>query len=92
MITKPIEIDLFKVFVDSGISDSKVFNDLIKMIELLIEKERGFADAEFYEILTKLTNNENNAGWDSKERHKARLDLIHSFMIEISDRSEEYLP
>ena len=92
MITKPIEIDLFKVFVDNGISDSKVFNDIVNMMEQLVERERGFADAEFYEVLTKLTNNESNAGWENKDRHDARLSIIHSSMVEISDRSEEYLP
>ena len=68
--------------------------ELYKEIKALIQEEiidaRGIERAKFYEILTKLSNSENNAGW--QERHNERICMINKAQSDIVDDYEQYLP
>lgn len=85
---------LFSIFVQSGCTDSKLFDAVYALLNELIvesqEKALGTTNAEFFEVLSKLRDGINNAGHE-----KRRLDdisLINDKMHEIAQKYEEYLP
>ena len=84
-----IKKELFNVFqVNKDKYD--LYEDTLKFIEKVVEDVKGNENAEFYEILLKLSNSINNAGWE--ERHSQQISLLHDVKSKIADKYENYLP
>ena len=73
----------------------KMINSIfINEIKALIQEEiidaRGIENAKFYDVLRKLSDSENNAGWE--DRHSERISTINKSMGDMVDDYNEYLP
>ena len=92
MIKTATGIKLFKLFTNAGVDNHKLFNDICDLVEKEKHLSQGHCDSEHYDVFVKLMGSENNAGWDDKERHSQRIDIIRKSMGTIADRSETFLP
>ena len=92
MIKAQIETKLFKLFVEHGVNNNLLYNDLIELISNENKIAIGHCDSETYDAMVKLINNENNAGWDSISRHSKRINIINNQIDIISERSPNLLP
>ena len=81
---------LFDVFINHNDSKFDLYNEIKTILEEEIINARGIENAKAYNVLTKLSNSENNAGW--KDRHSDRIAAIDKAMSDIADDYEKYLP
>ena len=80
----------FEVFVKHCNSKFDLYEEIKAIIEEEIIDARGIENAKAYDILTKLSNSENNSGWE--ERHGERIATINKAQSDIVDDYEQYLP
>ncbi len=71
-------------------SEYEKFESMKLVIESAVNDAKGEESAESYEILRKLSNSINNAGWE--ERHSEIISMIENQMVRISTMYEDYLP
>ena len=81
---------LFALFVDNSCKDMNLYNSVIELIQESIIDARGVESCKHYELLTKLMNNENNAGWE--DRHSDRIEILRIATGNLIDDYEKYLP
>ena len=67
-----------------------VLKEITKYAAQLQFEAAGEEAASAYDVLRKLSDSENNAGWES--RHTGRTDELRTAMRVISDKYEEFLP
>ena len=81
--------ELFEIFMKK-----KNDLDLCEQIELLLQRRIqsaiGKENANFYDVLRRLSNSINNTGWE--DRHSAQIATINASMSEISAKHESFLP
>lgn len=87
---KDINKTLFTLFTKHKCDNYDMYNELLSIIESHTKDVIGEVDCEFYQVLCKLHNSENNAGWES--RHSDRIQFLWDMMRVIEGRSEDYLP
>jgi len=81
---------LFALFVDNGCKDMNLYNSVMELIHESVIDARGAEASKHYELLTKLMNNENNAGWE--DRHGDRIEILRVATSNLIEDYEEYLP
>ena len=83
MIDTINEIKLFKLFVENGVSNHKLLNEVVEMIKECERLATGHSDSEHYDTMVKLMNLENNSGWDGKDKHanKKQIVRVNDFII-----------
>ncbi len=80
----------FEVFTKHSNDKFELYNEIKEIIEKEIIDARGVENAKAYNVLTKLSNSENNTGW--QDRHGDRIKIINKAQSDIVDDYEEYLP
>jgi hypothetical protein len=84
-----IKKELFNVF-QTNKDKYDLYEETLKFIEKVVEDVKGNENTEFYEIIVKLSNSINNAGWE--ERHSQQIDLLRDTQRKIASKYENYLP
>lgn len=90
-ITYETKSKILELIVNSKTS-CEMYEEILKIVEVEKDKARGEENSKHYRTLTKLINNENNAGWDTQSRHSSRIEIINNASQKIVDNYEEYLP
>lgn len=84
-----IRKEIFNIFQDNK-NQFDLYENIITYVDNVIWKTQLEENVEFYEMLRKLTNSINNAGWEG--RHSEHIYMINKTMSDISDKYEKYLP
>lgn len=82
--------ELFDIFMKNNGDKFALYNEIKELIASEIVNARGVENAKFYETLSKLSNSENNAGWES--RHSDRITVINEGLRNIADDYNSFLP
>ena len=80
----------FEVFTKYQNDKYELYNEIKALIQEEIIDARGIENAKAYEVLTKLSNSENNTGWE--DRHSERIAMINKAQSDITADYEMYLP
>lgn len=67
-----------------------MYEEIKALIQEEITDARGIENAKAYVILTKLSDSENDIGWE--DRHDERIAIINKAQSDIVDNYEQYLP
>jgi antibiotic biosynthesis monooxygenase (ABM) superfamily enzyme len=81
---------LFDIFTKNNGDKFALYNEIKDLIQSEIINARGVENAKFYETLIRLSNSENNAGWE--DRHSNRIKIINDKMSAIADDYDSFLP
>jgi len=81
--------DLFELFMNKT-SDFHLCEKVEALIDERIKHATAMENVKFYDVLRKLSDSINNAGWE--DRHSQQIDLINKASHDIVDKYEEYLP
>lgn len=92
MIKTLVGIEMFSLFVKNKCDNHTLFDAVIELCSHEIEKSRGRTDSEHYDTISNLMNLENNAGWNSEEKHRRRIEIMRDEKSKIIGRSEKFLP
>ena len=80
----------FEVFTQYQHDKYELYNEIKALIQEEIMDARGIENVKANDILVKLSNSENNAGWE--KRHSDRISIINKATSDIVDDYEQYLP
>lgn len=83
-----IQKELFDIFQNKK-SDFDLYEQLRGFIEKVEHNAKGTENAKFYEVLVKLSNSINNAGYE--ERRSSDIALLSQESSKISSKYEEFL-
>ncbi len=85
------EDKLFKVFAEAGCGDLTLYNKVKGVIDSEVYTAEGEMASSFYDCLTRLLNNENNAGWEERQRHSARIGIMQEMSSSLTDKYGDFI-